>query len=251
MLTTTLAGFYFIFSVIFKTQHIVRPQVSSTSTQVLAATETKALLPTKSAHMDVPLYHQMYRLSCEAASLEMALAYKGVTQTQEELLTKIGVSEPKVSYIQNGVRIWGDPDLGFVGDVAGSFSNSIGGLETATGWGVSNVRIGQVAQELRPQSASYDHFTIDQIETELDNQNPVMFWNVPDSYKNERTTYQTPSGKTIDFFRDHVAVITGYDIVNGLAVFSINDPMFGKYTLTKDTLTRRMAKKDGRVVVIR
>ena len=194
---------------------------------------------------------KVVRLSCEAASLQMALESKGIFESQNQLLDLIGVSEPKQSYTKDGVLIWGDPNLGFVGDVQGIFSTKEEGLRGATGWGVNNGPIATVAQMFRPESKAYTGFTAEQIIAELDNHNPVIYWHVPDSYAPGSVTYQTPAGKDITFLRNHVAVISGYKIIDGQTFFMVSDPLYGEYTLTEATLLRRMAKYNGDVVVVR
>lgn len=207
---------------------------------------------TKEVVLDVPLHYQIYTLSCEAASLQMALAQKGITENQNDLLAQIGIAEPYQSSMQNGVMIWGDPNLGFVGNVKGFFSTKGGaGLMSATGWGVNNAPIAKVAATFRPESQAYSNFTSEQIIRELDLGNPIIFWHVPDSYTPGTITYQTPAGNTISFSRNHVAVISGYEIIDGATRFFISDPLYGEYSLQKSTLERRMAKYNGDVVVVR
>jgi uncharacterized protein YvpB len=208
--------------------------------------------PSKKVILDVSLKHQAYTLSCEAASLQMILAYKGISKTQDELLADIGVSEPYKSYTDaEGMMIWGDPNLGFVGNVKGLFSSADRGMRGATGWGVNKDPIARVAQHYFPNSVALTGYTPDDVLKELDAKNPVIFWHVPDSYGDGAITYKTPAGKLIKFFRNHVAVISGYKIENGEVSFYISDPLYGEYYLRKSTLARRMAKYDGDVVVVR
>ncbi len=216
-----------------------------------AATETKKIVPEKLVDLGITLHHQIYTLSCEAASLQMALEYKGISKTQDQILEQIGVSQPYKSYYKDGTMIWGDPNLGFVGNVSGLFSTPDAGMYGATGWGVNKDPIARVAQSYRPASEAFTGFTTKDVIRELDAGNPLVFWHVPDSYAAGSINYQTPEGKTIRFFRNHVAVISGYKIVDGSTFFLISDPLYGEYTLTESTLARRMAKYDGDVVVVR
>lgn len=232
------------------------PQQQAVSSREIPVTATitsvaKPVIPVKIVTLPVPLRHQIYTLSCEAASLQMVLEYKGITKTQNELLGEFGISEPYKSYIQNETMIWGDPNLGFVGNVNGYFSTPDSGMRGATGWGVNKDPVARVAKMYLPQSEAQTGFTTTDVIRELDAGNPVIFWHVPDSYLSRNINYQTPAGKTIKFFRNHVAVISGYKIVDGETSFIITDPLYGVYPLRKSTLERRMAKYDGDVVVIR
>jgi uncharacterized protein YvpB len=229
---------------------ITKPAVVATPAPIKAAPMPE-IKPSKIVDLSVPLRYQIYTLSCESASLQMALEYRGIKKSQDELLKEIGISDPYKSYTENGVMIWGDPNLGFVGNVKGYFSNATNGMRGATGWGVNKDPIARVAREYRSGSEAYSGFTSLDVIRELDDGNPVIFWHVPDSYAAGSITYQTPAGKSIRFFRNHVAVISGYKIVDGKTSFMISDPLYGEYPLQQSTLERRMAKYDGDVVVVR
>ncbi|MFH1575890.1 MAG: Ig-like domain-containing protein, partial [Candidatus Nealsonbacteria bacterium] len=66
---------------------------------------------------------QKYSLSCEVASLKMALSAKGINVSEDQIMTKIGY-DPTPH--ENGV--WGDPNVAFVGDIDGKICD--------TGYGV-------------------------------------------------------------------------------------------------------------------
>jgi uncharacterized protein YvpB len=206
---------------------------------------------TKSVKLLVPFYRQIYTLSCEMASLQMALEAKGIKKTQDELISLIGNSNPRESYIKNGEMIWGDPDIGFVGDINGKFSTGDFDLRTATGWGVANIPVGRTAKMFLPKSEAYAGFTTKQIKTELENGNPVIFWHKQDSFSTATIYYKTETGKEIKFTRDHVAVVTGYKVIEGVNYFMINDPQYGVYTISEKTLARWMTRLESDVVVIR
>lgn len=181
----------------------------------------------------------------------MTLAHFGIAATQDAILKQIGVSQPYESYAADTKMIWGDPNLGFVGNVNGLFSSNIRGMRGATGWGVNNGPIARVAKLYRPASEAYSGFTSSDVIRELTNGNPVIFWHVPDSYVGGSLIYETPEGKPISFFRNHVAVISGYETKHNDTLFIIKDPLYGTYTVTKATLDRRMSKYNGDVVVVR
>jgi uncharacterized protein YvpB len=68
---------------------------------------------------NVPLFHQAYPLSCEAASLRMALAREGIGTTDEQIL-ELTPTDPRPAALDSGVMHWGDPYATYVGDVNGS-----------------------------------------------------------------------------------------------------------------------------------
>ena len=88
--------------------------------------------------LPVAYSNQQYTLSCEAASLEMAMRYRGHNISEDQILDKLGTSDPYAKRWENGRMIWGDPDQAFVGNVRGSIS---GPLSNWTGWGVNHSTI--------------------------------------------------------------------------------------------------------------
>src|SRR5579864_1821513 len=69
--------------------------------------------------LGVPWYRQAFGLSCEEASLRMALAYQGISTTDAAILDIIGTDE-RPAYVQDGVMHWGNPYTTFVGNPNGS-----------------------------------------------------------------------------------------------------------------------------------
>lgn len=92
----------------------------------LLAAFTAASPPSERIVLDVPVIAQTYNLSCEAASLQMALAYEHVRANQAALL---GLMHPddSVPELRDGTVVhWSDPYVNFVGDPAGHEYNSTG-----------------------------------------------------------------------------------------------------------------------------
>ena len=70
--------------------------------------------------LDVPYHRQEHSLSCEIAALKMALDYYGLKISESDLIKEL-VFNTKDSRSKN--NIWGDPDLGFVGNIDGKIPN--------------------------------------------------------------------------------------------------------------------------------
>ncbi len=68
----------------------------------------------------VPYLQQVYELTCEEASLQMALARQGVSVSQAQILQAIGVDGRAGFVDAAGVLHWGNPNTNFVGDPNGS-----------------------------------------------------------------------------------------------------------------------------------
>lgn len=69
--------------------------------------------------LNVPWYRQAFELSCEEASLRMALAYEGIATTDAAVLDIIG-SDLRPPHFDSAGMHWGDPFATFVGNVNGS-----------------------------------------------------------------------------------------------------------------------------------
>jgi uncharacterized protein YvpB len=70
--------------------------------------------------LDVPWFKQAFPLSCEAASLRMALAYRGIPTTDAAILDLIGSDLRSAAVDADGSMRWGDPYQTFVGSPNGS-----------------------------------------------------------------------------------------------------------------------------------
>lgn len=204
-------------------------------------------------NLDIPFIRQIYPLSCEAASLEMALKYYKIDVSQDKLLEQIGTSEPLKLTQKDDNYYWGDPNFGFVGDPKGWFTGAKNGetsLKYATGWGVFNGPILKVAKTYRPNSYLVNNGTVDQIKTALDKNNPVIWWHRRDDIHQEKLQIITNTGSKIDYEQMHVAVVTGYYQKDGVTFYKINDPFFNPYDISEADFIRYWARHDGQMVVV-
>jgi uncharacterized protein YvpB len=202
----------------------------------------------------IPYIKQDYRLSCEATSLQMILSYRGVQKTQDELMQQIGYSEPKVMQEVNGKLIWGDPEIGFVGDVKGSFTGEKDGkksLRYATGWGVKPGPVARVAKQYFPESKEVTGGTLDQVVQSLSQDKPIIWWHRRDDIQKEKLTYYTPSGKAVEYEQNHVAVISSYKLDEDKKfIFHILDPFYGEYDIKQDDFLRLWARHSNQMVIV-
>lgn len=141
---------------------------------------------TRSVKLDVPYYRQVYAQSCEAASLRMALAYRGVQDSDWNILQKFGYNPRPRDKDKNE---WDDPNQQFVGDVNGN--------QTAgTGWGVYAGPVRSAAAQYgRSSTLAYGAnpgFVAQQIHAG----NPVIVWGIWGS-RTKIDSWTTPGGATI------------------------------------------------------
>jgi uncharacterized protein YvpB len=230
---------------------IQTPTKVVTNSKRVTAPEITTIVGNREKILPVPQIKQIYKLSCEAASIEMSLKYFGIDSNQDSLISQIGFSLPIKSTIDaNGNMIWGDPDAGFVGDVDGYMIGANRGIKGATGWGTKKGPVERVVQKYLPNSKA-EVGSIEKLKRELDGNNPIIFWHIRDDANTDSTIYYTPEGKKVDLYQYHVAVIKGYKQIDGVLEFMINDPLTGEYTISQGDLNRIWQKHGYDMVVVR
>ena len=207
----------------------------------------------KSVELAVPFSKQDYSLSCEVASLQMALAYRGINVSEDDLLAKIPKTLPYAKEFQSdGAFVWGDPDIGFVGDVNGKWKSKEQGLVGGTGWGVNYKPIANLTDSFRKDSYGKRGGSTQEIKNELEAGNPVIIWMQSDKTVKEEIFYKTQSGKTVKFIQDHVVLITGYKTSKQHGfVYTVKDPFFGETTWSEARLNRYWARYNNDMVVVK
>lgn len=145
--------------------------------------------------LPVPSYLQQHTLSCEVSSLRMALAYKGITKSEDELLAQVGVDNtPHID------GTWGNPYEHFVGNVNGN--------QLRDGYGVYWDPIERVAK-MYGNAQAFQNGSISLLTSNIQKGNPVIVWVYSES--GAPTHWKTPSG--IDVFAvagEHTVVVVGY-----------------------------------------
>jgi uncharacterized protein YvpB len=176
--------------------------------------------------LEVPAYRQAYALSCEAASLRMALAYRGVTTGDASILDLIG-SDSRQPFYQDGVLRWGDPYKTFVGDVTGS--------EWAlTGYGTYYPTIAAAATALGATVlASGERITPQNVYAYVLDGHPAVTWVAYGWMAAARWDYVAFDGASVPYAGpvEHAVVVAGVNPTNVL----INDPDAGQYWIPKST----------------
>lgn len=175
--------------------------------------------------LNVPAFLQRYTLSCEAATLRMILAFRGIDESEDSLLVKIGFDPtPKEG------DVWGDPHNAFVGDVKGK--------QMRTGYGVYWEPIERVAKQYRGAQA-FTGWNIDQLTDELHKGHPVQIWTY--SKGGNPTTWQTPSGKQIQAVSgEHSIVAKGFvGKKENPKQIIVNDPLIGEIYMSQAEFNKK------------
>lgn len=205
-------------------------------------------------YLKTPLIEQSYRLSCEAASVEMALSFKNISKNQTQILNLFGKAKPYDLAYQDETLIWADPDEGFVGNVTGYFlspDKNIN-LNRLTGFGINNGPVAKTVQRFLPKSEEIDQASNTKIREELRLNNPVIFWYRPSKLSKIDISYKTPKGEEKIFKNIHVAVITGFRISNTNEIsYLINDPIYGRFIISDKELDDARSEWNRDIVVVR
>jgi uncharacterized protein YvpB len=188
--------------------------------------------------LEVPYHRQERSLSCEVASLLMALKYRGINVTESELIAQLPISDPGPRSKNN---IWGDPNLGFVGNINGSMPN--------TGYGVYEQPIYDLANKFRPAKI-ITNTSINNLLTELTNHNPVVVWGVVG--KGKDISWKTPAGQLIDAKLDeHARTLIGFTgQSDNPQLMILLDPIYGEIRLKVADFMKNWSVLDKRAVVI-
>lgn len=166
--------------------------------------------------MDIPLDWQDKKLSCEAASLKMALGYKKVFVSENDIMAKIGCD---LTPHQN--NIWGDPNRSYVGDIDGKIC--------VTGYGVHWQPVAKAASYWREVEA-FSNWDLQDLTKELEAGNPVVFWGTMPVETLTDCSWHTAQGEYIKTYQEtHVRLAVGF--IGSAAdpkKIIINDPLSGK-----------------------
>lgn len=166
--------------------------------------------------LDIPLDWQDYPLSCEAASLKMALTFKGLNVSEDEIMEKIGYD---LTSRKDGV--WGDPYQTYVGDIKGEICE--------TGYGVYWGPVAEAASNWR-EAEAFSGWELEDLIEELQLGNPVVFWGtLPKDVLND-CSWSTSEGRYVKAFKEtHVRLIVGFiGESDNPSKIIINDPLSGR-----------------------
>ncbi|WP_053360746.1 SH3 domain-containing protein [Bacillus sp. FJAT-27251] len=158
---------------------------------------------TSSVRLKVPIIAQRPELpsGCEATALAMALQYHGVKVTKTTLANQMPYDKTKLVRNADGsIRIWGDPNAGFVGTPYGN------------GYTINPGPLKKVLDKYRPGGVNLTGKNFSEIEKYIRNGKPVLAWFTISHEMPKARTWKTPAGKTINAARPlHCVVVTGVD----------------------------------------
>lgn len=209
----------------------------------------------KESKVNLKFIQQETKNGSAIASVQMALNYFDIRTTQSELGKKLAFSEPNKPTDKKGNFIWGDPKLGFVGDLNGSLVNSadtkLVDLGNSTSLGVYNTPLRDLAKQYKQNVVAFEGSKISDIQTWVAEKKAVLLWLAYDDFYDKKVTFKTPDGKTLQAFSFKVVVVSGYKTNDeGKIIFSILDPETGRGDLDEDTLFKYWQRMDNQSLVI-
>lgn len=174
------------------------------------AAPTNSVVPGPDANVIVDVAHhpQSRPLTCEEASLVMALTHQHIAKTENDVLSQIGVDLTPATWDADGTLHWGDPFATFVGDPDGdeakltgygTYAPPIAGAAASFGAGVLDAGQGI------PPAAVYGAVLAN---------HPVVAWVTSDwTYRAEMGPWITDGGRTIGWHgpKEHAVTIVGVE----------------------------------------
>jgi uncharacterized protein YvpB len=192
--------------------------------------------------LNVPYQHQVHGLSCEAAALQMALQYEGISVSQDSILNAMGIDWRSPYWDSAGNFHWGDPYDNFVG-------NPDGAEFALTGYGTyypTAVRAAQrfggsllQAGEGIPASTLYQA---------LMNGNPVVAWGSFDWKFHQVTHYVAFDGDTVQFGSPYEHTVTLAGVTSDFVL--VNNPWYGVQWITKPTFEAAYATFNHMAIIM-
>jgi uncharacterized protein YvpB len=156
--------------------------------------------PVAASGLAVPLFSQQHALSCEAASLRMALGALGVNVEESDILDRLAHDPTPRQPQFDGSVIWGDPDIGFVGSFDGVFARD--------GYGVYQQPIADVAASFGVNATPSFGTDSSEAYAAVNNGLPVVVWVPYGLSVRGRGQWTTPNGKTIPYVvTEHCVVL--------------------------------------------
>ncbi|MDP2684663.1 MAG: Ig-like domain-containing protein [bacterium] len=171
--------------------------------------------------LPIAFNRQDHNLSCEVATLVMALSYHGVIVPEQPLIDAIGFDPTAKA---NGV--WGNPNIAFVGD--------IDGRQPSTGYGVYWDPIAKVGNTYRTSTA-FSGWTVSQVTEEIKKGHPVIIWGTAGS--GTRIDWKTSDGGNVVAINgEHTFLVIGFvGSANDPSKIIVLDPLYGERYKTRSS----------------
>ncbi|MEX2460886.1 MAG: C39 family peptidase [Paenibacillaceae bacterium] len=170
-----------------------------------------------SAMLTAPIISQYpeLRSGCEITTLAMLLQYYGIKKSKLDLLPEMKYDKTPVTIDGNKkITYWGNPNIGFVGDVTGR----------AKGFGIYHTALIKLLQKYIPTAEDFTGKSFEDLEDKVAEGIPVEVWTTIRYQESvEWTVWETLIGPIRTTFSEHAVLLVGYDKDN----VYVNDPYTG------------------------
>ncbi|HEY4025330.1 MAG TPA: C39 family peptidase [Candidatus Dormibacteraeota bacterium] len=193
--------------------------------------------------IEIPAGLQQHPVTCELASLKMALAGRGIAADELSLLALTGDDRRPAEADGSGdIRRWGDPNQVFVGDPDGHIS-------AHTGYGVYAAPIAAAARRSGASVvAAGTGIAPAAVYAAVIAGHPAVAWVTNDYRPASVRTWVAWDGSTVQYaLNEHAVLVVG--VTPGSIL--VNDPMKGQVWLTRTQFEAGYATFDDMAVVIR
>jgi len=190
--------------------------------------------------MDVQLptkfHRQEHSLSCEIATLKMALQTVGVNIPESDLIAQLPFDTTPKSR-----GVWGDPNKGFVGDIDGKM--------LVDGYGVYWEPIAKVGLRYKRTEVISGGSAKD-VAQHLAAGRPVIVWG---NYgRTKKYSWSASDGSLVDAVNgEHTRIVTGFSgSANNPTSFSLIDPLYGPMTWSASKFMANWGLLGNKAVVV-
>lgn len=166
--------------------------------------------------IDAPHVRQLPELpsGCEITSLTMLLQFYGVDKGKMDLVPEMKKDPTPLVWSDNSIQSWGNPNVGFVGEVTGK----------GKGFGIFHGPLMELLQSYVPKAVDLTGGTFDMLEKQLADGIPSVVWTTIDyAVPTQWVEWNTAQGKVVTTFMEHAVLLVGYDETN----VYVNDPLKG------------------------
>lgn len=174
--------------------------------------KAKAMIDTVSIRQHPELFN-----GCEITTLTMLLQSYGIDKNKMEMAAEMKRDETPLKEVNGKIISWGDPHVGFVGDVTGR----------KKGLGIYHEPLFPLLQQYIPSAVNLTGSSFEELERFVSNGFPVMVWTtisfVPPR-ENQWFTWDSPTGEVRATFQMHTVLLVGYDD----QYVYVNDPETGE-----------------------
>lgn len=171
-----------------------------------------------SVKLNVPVLRQQHSSSCEAAALRMALAFRGVRDSDFGIVQRMGYNG---QHMNRDSGYWDDPFEMYVGDVNGRQS-------LYQGYGAYAPPIVKAAQSYGRNATAFYNVSAQFIAEQIHSGNPVIIIGTVSGMSPRYTSWNGPNGVVHAWIGEHARTVIG---VTGKASdpisFVVNDPNTG------------------------